>query len=125
MDEQQRKRYLKRNYDRFLEEDIILLPKEDINKFIKENNKPNYLKSSLILISIMLVIGLILGMGYSLVNNNKFKSEIFCSNMNVTCEATDCVECPDCNCPDNVCDVNCNFPDELDIKMEVNESNNQ
>lgn len=57
------------------------------------------LKLILIIISLFASILLILGVGYYLATNDYFKSELFCGNTTLECEAVIC-NCPTVNLPD-------------------------
>jgi len=74
----------------------------------------------IMVISILIFSLIILYLGY----NNKFKSTLDCGTVNQTTDCGDvlvseCPEIPKCpNCPINVCECDCNFPDKIDIMIE-------
>lgn len=88
-----------------------------VNRKVVDRNVYELIKWSL-----WIFVGLVLVLGYAVLNDS-FKSEISCPSCPTPATIPPCPECPSCPNISNNCDVqcsnlSCNFPSNLNIKLE-------
>ena len=121
MDKDSRNNFMRKNHTDFVEAGIFMLPIEYINdKLINDkilDNKFNKTKFATTAFLIILISSITIVLGYNLIDGDKFKSDFDCgiNNINNTCEKTIC----NCNkeCPTSICEVDCNYPDNININL--------
>ena len=109
MNNQEKNAYISRNQKAF----------KDNGLTISKVGTDRFYKLSFILLVIM--IATIATAWYYLINDNKFKSEIFCGNTTLSCESQSC-NCPVQKCPVSVCEVDCVFPSNLSFTIFTEEN---